>query len=335
MLTKITCPHCNSKDCRISKTYNTFSNGRRNLYECQNCHNVFSETKGTFMENIKKPISLIATVLKTRSEGIGFNAACRVFEIAKNTLLDWERRFSDLKETLMIYALVHTFISQVIEGDELHTKIDKNVPVEECEGWTIVLMERASRFIWALGCGKKDRTLFLYAIQILRNVIEQVGDVTLITDGERRYGNLLFEICHEVFRSGHRGRPPKVLLEGTKIRIKNKGKQSHKRGRKRPKYETPHAEHPQTVQNITDTEIHANHVEAFNASIRRRSSAYRRRTNTYAKSKTSLQRVLDGVWIVHNFIRAHFTTKQVPAVALGVMENGLSWEQILMLQKTV
>ena len=276
------------------------------------------------MENIKKPISLIATVLKTRSEGIGFNAACRVFEIAKNTLLDWERRFSDLKETLMIYALVHTFISQVIEGDELHTKIDKNVPVEECEGWTIVLMERASRFIWALGCGKKDRTLFLYAIQILRNVIEQVGDVTLITDGERRYGNLLFEICHEVFRSGHRGRPPKVLLEGTKIRIKNKGKQSHKRGRKRPKYETPHAEHPQTVQNITDTEIHANHVEAFNASIRRRSSAYRRRTNTYAKSKTSLQRVLDGVWIVHNFIRTHFTTKQVPAVALGVMKNGLS-----------
>gem|GEM_PF-4282020 len=28
------------------------------------------------------------------------------------------------------------------------------------------------------------------------------------------------------------------------------------------------------------------------------------------------------------------TTKQIPVVVLGVMENGLSWEQSLMLQKT-
>ena len=64
---------------------------------------------------------------------------------------------------LMIYALVHMFISQVIEGDELYTKVNQNVPAEESEGWTIMLMERASRFIWALGCGKKDRTLLLYS----------------------------------------------------------------------------------------------------------------------------------------------------------------------------
>jgi hypothetical protein len=36
--------------------------------------------------------------------------------------------------------------------------------------------------------------------------------------------------------------------------------------------------------------------------------------------------------IVHNFIRIHFTTKKVPAVALGIVERGLSWEQVLMLQ---
>jgi hypothetical protein len=287
------------------------------------------------MENIKKPVSMVANVLKTRGEGLGFNATCRSFDIARNTLLDWERKFSDLKEVLMIYVLTHSFVSQVIEGDELYTRIKKNVPVEECEGWTIMLMDRASRFIWALGCGKRERTLFFYAIQILRNVIEQTKDLTLITDGERRYGNLLFEICHEVFRSGRPGRPPKVLRDGIRIRIKNKGDQSHKRGRKRPKYETPHREHPHTVQNIQNTEIHANHSEAFNASLRRRCSAYRRKTNTYAKDKASLQRVLNGFWIVHNFIRTHFTTKQVPAVALGVIENGLSWGQILMIQTTI
>lgn len=115
---------------------------------------------------------------------------------------------------MFLYALAHSFIDQVIEGDELYTKVGKNVPVEECEGWTIVLMDRASRFIWDLKCGKKDRTLFFHSIQLLRLVIEQTEDLTLVTDGERRYGNILFEICNEVIRSGKCGRAPKVLREG-------------------------------------------------------------------------------------------------------------------------
>lgn len=157
--------------------------------------------------------------------------------------------------------------------------------------------------------------------------------MTLLTDGERRYGNILFEICHEVIKSGRRGRPPKVLPQGIKVRIKNKGSRSKNRGRKREKYEAPHREHPKTKQDIDDKDIHANHVEASNASIRRGHSAYRRKTNTYAKKRSALQRVLDGLWIIHNFIRVHFTTKQVPAVALGILEEGLSWEEVLMIQK--
>jgi hypothetical protein len=59
-----------------------------------------------------------------------------------------------------------------------------------------------------------------------------------------------------------------------------------------------------------------------------------RKTNTYAKQKTSLQRTLDILWIVHNFIRKHFTTQQVPAVALGILDQGLSWEQVLHFRKS-
>ncbi len=293
---------------------------------CTACGKVFSETKNTILAGIRKPLSLIVQVLKSRSEGLGFNAACRVYDIATNTLLKWEKDFSGLTETLMLYALMHTFLAQVIEGDELYTKVGKNVAVEDCEGWTIILMERASRFIWDLRCGKKDRTLFFRAIKLLRDVINNTEDVTLFTDGERRYGNILFEICNEVVRSGKRGRPPKKLRKGVKVRIKNKGSQRSKN--KRDKYESPHPEHPETLQNIDDKEIHANHVEAYNASLRRRNSAYRRKTNTYAKTVTGLQRTLGIQWIVHNFIRRHFSTKQVPAVSLGILEQGLSWEQI-------
>jgi transposase-like protein len=327
---KHSCHTCSSDKLELAGRYVTKQNGARNMYRCVLCQRIFSETKETFLEGLRKPLSQITLVLKSRSEGMGFNAACRVFEIAKNTLLDWERRFSALKDVLRTYALLHTFINLIVEGDELYTKVGSNKPVEECEGWTMVFMDRASRFIWEMKCGKKDRTLFLYGIRMLKKVIEHARDVTLVTDGERRYGRILFEICHEVIRSGAKGRPPKVLQEGVKVRLKNKGSQSRKA--KRSKYETPQPEHPQTEQNIQNHEIHANHVEAFNASLRRRNSAFRRRCNTYAKNVSGLQRTLDLGWIAHNFIRVHHTTKKVPAVALGILDSGLQWADLFKIQ---
>src|SRR5918992_5678849 len=69
-------------------------------------------------------------------------------------------------------------------------------------------------------------------------------------------------------------------------------------------------------------------IEAFNASLRRRCAAYRRKTNTYAKKKKRLKPSLDVYWILHNFVRVHFTTNHVPAVALGIIEQGLSLADI-------
>lgn len=231
----------------------------------------------------------------------------------------------------MLYAMLHNYLELIIEGDEVYTRVEKNVPPDESRGWTIALIDRASRFLWELRCGKKNRKLFLKALKTLEQIVNQTRDVSLITDGERRYGNILFEICNELIRTGKRGRPRKTLRRGVKVRLKNKGSQAHKRGPKRPKYQAPHSEHPDTVQNINESEIHENHCEAFNSSLRRRNSTFRRKTNTYAKNTKGLQRTLDVYWVVHNFIRPHFTTKQVPAVALGILKKELSWEEILMI----
>jgi len=99
-----------------------------------------------------------------------------------------------------------------------------------------------------------------------------------------------------------RGRPPKTLLKRVKVRLQNKGNLSKKKTGVHEKYEAPHNEHPQTNQNISNSDVHANHVEALNAAIRRKNSAYRRKTNTYAKSTKSLQKTLDIYWVAHNFV---------------------------------
>jgi hypothetical protein len=188
-------------------------------------------------------------------------------------------------------------------------------------------MERSSRFLWELNCGAKDETLFNEALQLLCEVIDQTQDLTLLTDGERRYGKILFAICHEVVRSGKPGRPTQRLPKGVRVRLKNKGTKKRRR-RNRPKYQAPVPEHPQTDAQIENAQIHANHVEAFNAALRRRNSAFRRKTNMYAKTRDNLQRTLDLHWLVHNFVRVHFTTKVVPAVKLGILEVGLSWMEL-------
>ena len=223
------CPNCSSENFRLDYEYDTLLNGCRRMLLCRDCGLSFSETKNTFLQGIRTSVSTIWKVLKSRTEGMSLNAACRVFGIAKNTLLSWEQKFSDLYRTLFIYSMAHTFIQLLIEGDEFYTKVNKNVPAEESSGWTIVLMDRASRFIWELSCGKKDRSLFEKAIKTLAELVDKTEDITLLTDGERRYGKILFEICHELLRTGKPGRPRKTLKEGVTVRVKNKGSQAHMR----------------------------------------------------------------------------------------------------------
>ena len=333
LLTTIRCPECNSAHHKCHTTYDVACGEKREIRHCLECDNYFSETKGTPLEGLRKPLHMIIMVLKALNNGMGINAACDTFRVSKKSINRWLARLGGLQETLLLYSLCHQFIQQIIEGDELYTKVYSNKPPLESEGWTIVLMARASRFIWNLNCGQKTIALFEAAIAVLAKVITQTADLTLITDGECRYGNLLFEICHEVVRTGKVGRPPTTLKKGVKVSIKNKGSQAHKKGPKRPKYQAPQPEHPETVQNIEDKDIHANHVEAFNSALRRKLSCYRRKTNMYAKDKQHLQIRLDAYWVLHNFVRPHFTTKQIPAVALGILEKGFTIAELFKIQR--
>jgi hypothetical protein len=60
-------------------------------------------------------------------------------------------------------------------------------------------MDRASRFIWHLKCGRKEQKLFLEAMMTVAELFERSAEsLQLFTDGEKRYSQLLFNICHEV-----------------------------------------------------------------------------------------------------------------------------------------
>ena len=179
------------------------------------------------MENLKSPISKVAAALKIRCEGLGLRATARVLGTHKQTVKEWEEPFADQKETLMLYAFCHQFVSLTFEGDELYTIVGKRTDPSTSTGWTAVIMERASRFLVDQKCGEKDEGLFKSVMETVGKFIERTGDLTFLSDGERRYGNMLFSFyALRPFRMGNEGVRPwccrKASKSGSKTRaIKN------------------------------------------------------------------------------------------------------------------
>lgn len=162
--------------------------------------------------------------------------------------------------------------------------------------------------------GRREARLFARAMGEFWAWASPAVYVRLFTDGERRYSQNLWAVAHEWLT---RARYPgavyrKVWREGLEVACKVKGSQG------RPRRVWCKAEHPYTV--ISDAEeVHANHLEAFNASLRRRCSAYRRRQNLYAKKVCGLRRSVTVLRLVHNWVRVHPSLEKgvTPAMKLG------------------
>ena len=263
--TTLICPACGSPDTTGHGHYETVHNGTRSLRACTSCGEVFSETTGTPMQDIKTPISQVAAAPRLRGEGLGLRATARVLGAHKNTIAEWERRFAGMKPTLMLYGLCHTFIPLTFEGDEIYTVVGQRIHPADSTGWTAIILERASRFLVDQPCGRKDATLFNKVMRSVAAYVKRTQDITFLSDGERRYGNTVFELCAQTVRTGKRGRPRKTLPKSYRVRLKNKGSQRHRRGPKRPKYQAPQPEHPDTPRAVPEAAIHANHLEAHTA----------------------------------------------------------------------
>ena len=121
------CPSCGSDALETHSYYKVKGGDRRKMCSCMVCNHSFSETYGSVIYGLKTPLSRIEQVLKAFTEGMGVNALCRTFHVAKSTLKNWLDRFSSLQEVLMLYSLCHEYLELVIEGDELYTRIKKTL----------------------------------------------------------------------------------------------------------------------------------------------------------------------------------------------------------------
>lgn len=313
------CLYCESNKNVVKKGFNQLQNGTRlQRYLCRSCNKQFNDRTGTPMSRLRKDSTQVVKVLHMRSEGLGVRATCRVEGIAHGTVICWERRLSAHADNWSPSAQVN---SDVI------VKVGKNHPAHESCGWTLTLLERQSRYWIGAIAGNKDNNLFRLGMELMWNWVMLAAYVCVFTDGEARYSKYFWQLAH-VWLNPCETTPEfgfhKVWRQGFEVASKVKKSQ----GRRRVRRSKP--EHPFTAVS-PDAEVHANHNEALNSSIRRRCSAYRRRQNHYAKNVDGLNRAVTVLSLIHNWVRPHPSLGKnvTPAMAIGFINRPISFLEIL------
>jgi hypothetical protein len=173
----------------------------------------------------------------------------------------------------------------------------------------------------------KNAQLFENGVRSAWNWAEESESIRWFTDGERRYGKELWKLASVYLKPsetplGYEYR--KVWREGLEVAMKVKGSQG------KLHIEWLKQEHPFTATS-PKSDVHANHNEAQNSSLRRRASGYRRRQNLYAKAVEGLQRVLDMQRMIHNWVRPHWGLgkKETPSMAMGFINRPVTMIELL------
>ena len=95
-------------------------------YLCNECGKRFNERSGTPIANLQTSVDTISLAMKMRSEGLGMRATARVIGVAPNSVIAWEERLSSFISEWSPPAPKTGAVT--IEGDEVYTRVGKNLP---------------------------------------------------------------------------------------------------------------------------------------------------------------------------------------------------------------
>lgn len=96
------------------------------------------------MSRLRTPASIVSFALKMRTEGMGIRASGRVLEKSHTIIMRWEQKLA--AQTQQWSPSAPEGADVTIEGDEIYTRVGENRPPSESKGWTVIFIERNSRY---------------------------------------------------------------------------------------------------------------------------------------------------------------------------------------------
>ena len=211
-------------------TYTTTHGEVRQMYRCNVCGKLFSETAGTPFFGLKTPMKTVCIALQELAEGLGIRAVARIHGVKPDTVLDWLKKAGQHCQALSEYMMQELNVTQV-QMDELWTFVRKKERMlkewEKLHGewgdtWVWVAFDPVHKLVIAALVGERTEEAAVGFVARLRARLADACQPLLTSDSLPHYvGAILqvFGVWVQPQRKGNRGRFPKprqVPPEGLK-----------------------------------------------------------------------------------------------------------------------
>jgi IS1 family transposase len=345
-------------------TYTTVHGEVRQMYRCNVCGQLFSETAGTPFFGLKTPTKTVCIALQELAEGLGIRAVARIHGVQPDTVLDWLKKAGQHCEMLSQYMMQELNVTQV-QLDELWTFVRKKERMlkaweklhsEWGDTWVWVAFDPVHKLVIAVLVGERTEEEAIGFLARLRARLTEACQPLLTSDSLPHYVEAIlqaFGVWIRPQRKGNRGRFPKprrVPSEGLKYATVHKERKKGRVVSVTTRIVYGRKEEILALLESVGQKINTSFVERINLTLRHLVSRLHRKTLCFSKKREYLVHHLHLALTYYHFTRYHASLRvklpepiptrgsgspkkwqqRTPAMAAGLTDHRWSLRELLM-----
>ncbi len=327
--------------------------GKRRIFKCSSCGEMFSETRDTVFFDLRTEEEKVIMALKMILVKVSLSGISFVLGIKEETLLIWLDRAYQKAEQINAYLLKELPVTEV-QLDEMWSFVKRKVfdqgEIESPQGakdgrqWIWISYAPQFRLILATVVGPRTYESALTLIQITASIV--LGVPCFFSDGFSCYLQALIECYHQIktfARTGKRGRPRNPVKKPHPDLVYGQVVKEREGGR---------------IKNITHRvkcgvarfaqlglTISTTLLERLNLTFRQALAPLCRKTLSFSKDKENLKRQVVFFQAFYNFARPHMSLRETvsntnesfkqkwrqrtPGMAAGLTDHVWSFRELL------
>jgi transposase-like protein/IS1 family transposase len=308
-------------------------------YICHQCHQTFSETKGTVFYRLRTEWNVITVVLTLLAHGCPLPAIVAAFELDERTVAEWQHRAGQHCERVQEHLVQQPRDLGHVQADEIRVKQQGQIV------WLAMAIQVATRlWLGAVVSVHRDEALLTQLVQKIR-ACALCRPLLVCVDGWRAYPTILRHVFREAIPSRW-GRPHLRLWDGLTIA------QVIKQSEKGHVVSVVHRIAQGTAAEVTRLLQHSHggrvintaYIERLNETFRAHLAGLIRRGRCLSQELGTLH---DGVYLVgtaYNFCTYHLSLRvglsvgshgrihwvpRTPAMAAGITAHRWTMQELL------
>ena len=311
----------------------------RQRYRCRVCQKTFSARRGTMMEGLRSPETLVVIVVTLLSYGCPRQAVVHAFGLDERTIACWQQRAGKQCQRVHQAIVEQGKLSlQHVQADELRAKGRKLIV------WMAFALDATTRlFLAGTVSERRDSALADRLFEQVRACCRRVAELLVCTDGWNAYPNSIMRAFRDKVKTTPGiGRCSKIVWEGLciatvikrteKMRVVEVTRELTEGAMERAKRLLEATAGCKTFNTAL--------IERFNGTIRERLASLTRKCRHAAQKVETLEKGMYLIGSTYNFCFAHhelskashFGCPTTPAMAAGLTDHLWSLRELLRYQ---